>query len=68
MSQPDERPRTDVPDEDLPPDLVPADDNPLAEGLPAGETVEGLLEPDEDENEDEEQVEEDREAHQAEGA
>ncbi|SDD69955.1 hypothetical protein [Nocardioides lianchengensis] len=32
-----------VPDEALPEDLVPADDNPLAEGLDDGETVEGLL-------------------------
>ncbi|MEI5674538.1 MULTISPECIES: hypothetical protein [unclassified Nocardioides] len=32
-----------VPDEALPEDLVPGDDNPLAEGLDDGETVEGLL-------------------------
>lgn len=33
-----------VPDEALPDDLVPGEDNPLAQGLPAGETVEGMLE------------------------
>ncbi|MFC5730735.1 MULTISPECIES: hypothetical protein [Nocardioides] len=33
-----------VPDEALPEDLVPSEDNPLAEGLPPGETAEGLLE------------------------
>lgn len=33
-----------VPDEALPADLVPGPDNPLAEGLPPGETAEGLLE------------------------
>ncbi len=32
-----------VPDEALPEDLVPGDDNPLAEGLDDGETVDGLL-------------------------
>ena len=32
-----------IPDEALPADLVPSDDNPLAEGLPDGETAEGLL-------------------------
>lgn len=32
-----------IPDEELPEDLVPDDDNPLAEGLPDGETVDGLL-------------------------
>ncbi|WP_435771093.1 hypothetical protein [Nocardioides sp. SYSU DS0651] len=32
-----------IPDEALPADLVPDEDNPLAEGLPAGETAEGLL-------------------------
>jgi hypothetical protein len=35
-----------VPDEALPEDLRPGPDNPLAEGLPAGETAEGLLDPD----------------------
>jgi hypothetical protein len=43
-----------IPDEALPADLVPGDDNPLAEGLPAGETVEGLLDEDETEGKDEE--------------
>ncbi|GAB4006330.1 hypothetical protein [Nocardioides ultimimeridianus] len=37
-----------IPDEALPEDLVAGEDNPLAEGLPAGETAEGLLEPDQD--------------------
>jgi hypothetical protein len=32
-----------IPDEDLPADLVPGDDNPLAEGLDDGETVDDLL-------------------------
>lgn len=32
-----------ISDDQLPDDLVPGDDNPLAEGLPDGETVEGLL-------------------------
>ncbi|MGV3564601.1 MAG: hypothetical protein ACO1ON_15105 [Nocardioides sp.] len=31
-----------VPDEQLPPDLVPGEDNPLAEGLPDGEGAELL--------------------------
>ncbi|MCL2542948.1 MAG: hypothetical protein FWE71_10890 [Nocardioidaceae bacterium] len=31
-----------VPDEDLPDDLVPGEDNPLAEGLPPGETAESM--------------------------
>ena len=42
-----------VPDEHLPEDLVPGDDNPLAEGLPDGETVEGLLDESEDAQADE---------------
>jgi hypothetical protein len=37
-----------IPDEALPEDLVPGEDNPLAEGLPPGETAEGLLDPDPD--------------------
>jgi hypothetical protein len=37
-----------VPDEDLPDELVPGPDNPLAEGLPQGETAEGLLDPDQE--------------------
>ncbi|WP_183099715.1 hypothetical protein [Nocardioides pelophilus] len=32
-----------IPDEQLPEDLVPSEDNPLAEGLPDGETVGDLL-------------------------
>ncbi|TWG89979.1 hypothetical protein L615_009500000030 [Nocardioides sp. J9] len=43
MSEKNEEPRLGVPDEDLPEDLVADEDNPLAEGLPDGETVEGLL-------------------------
>lgn len=33
----------DIPDDQLPDDLVPSEDNPLAEGLPDGETVGDLL-------------------------
>lgn len=32
-----------VPDEQLPDDLVPGEENPLADGLEDGESVEGLL-------------------------
>jgi hypothetical protein len=32
-----------ISDDQLPEDLVPSEDNPLAEGLPAGETEDGLL-------------------------
>ncbi|MFD0807015.1 hypothetical protein ACFQ0K_13035 [Nocardioides caeni] len=32
-----------ISDDQLPDELVPSDDNPLAEGLPDGETVDGLL-------------------------
>lgn len=32
-----EQPTSAIPDEQLPPDLVPGEDNPLAEGLPDGE-------------------------------
>lgn len=39
--QQSEQPTTEtvsaIPDEQLPPDLVPGEDNPLAEGLPDGE-------------------------------
>lgn len=44
MSEPEnEKPETgSIPDEALPEDLVPSDDNPLAQGLPVGETVESL--------------------------
>jgi len=34
----------DIPDDELPEDLRPTDDNPLAKGLPPGEEVPGLLE------------------------
>lgn len=40
----DETAAAGVPDEALPADLVPDQDNPLAEGLPAGETADDLLE------------------------
>ncbi len=33
-----------ITDDQLPDDLVPSEDNPLAEGLPAGETAEDLRE------------------------
>jgi hypothetical protein len=42
-----------IPDEALPADLVPGQDNPLAEGLPAGETAEGLLDDEEGKSEEE---------------
>lgn len=41
-----------IPDEQLPDDLVPGEDNPLAEGLPDGETVDGLLDESEDADDD----------------
>ncbi|MQW75436.1 hypothetical protein GHK92_06085 [Nocardioides sp. dk4132] len=34
----------DIPDDELPEDLRPTDDNPLAKGLPPGEGVPDLLE------------------------
>ncbi|WP_166392362.1 hypothetical protein [Nocardioides ochotonae] len=34
----------DIPDDELPEDLRPTDDNPLAKGLPPGQGVAGLLE------------------------
>ena len=43
MSEHETEKSTGVPDEQLPPDLVPGEENPLAEGLPDGEG-EGLLE------------------------
>ena len=44
MSQQEEEGKqTGIPDEALPEDLVPGEENPLAEGLPPGETVDGLL-------------------------
>ncbi|CAN5222674.1 hypothetical protein BH09ACT12_BH09ACT12_08520 [soil metagenome] len=39
-----EEPTTGIGDEKLPEDLVPGDDNPLAEALPDGERVGDLLE------------------------
>lgn len=38
-----------IPDEALPEDLVAGEDNPLAEGLPPGETAEGLLDSEDEE-------------------
>lgn len=44
MSNPDETtPDLGIDDDQLPDDLVASDDNPLAEGLEAGDTVDGLL-------------------------
>jgi len=43
MSETPEETTTGIPDEDLPEDLVPGDDNPLAEGLDDGETVDDLM-------------------------
>jgi hypothetical protein len=43
-NQSDEGRQVGIPDEALPPDLVPEEDNPLAEGLPAGEKPHDLLE------------------------
>ncbi|CAB4721973.1 MAG: hypothetical protein F2667_10715 [Actinobacteria bacterium] len=42
MSQ-SEHESTGISDDQLPADVVPADDNPLAEGLPPGETEGDLL-------------------------
>ena len=39
-----------IPDEALPEDLVAGEDNPLAEGLPPGETAEGLLDSEDDDD------------------
>lgn len=50
-----------IPDEQLPDDLVPGDDNPLAEGLPDGETVEGLL----DESDESDEAEDAKDADEA---
>ncbi|GAB3860508.1 hypothetical protein GCM10028801_23450 [Nocardioides maradonensis] len=41
-----------VPDEALPEDLVAGEDNPLAEGLPPGETADGLLDPEDEDGQD----------------
>jgi len=41
---PHEHVHIDIPDDELPEDLRPTDDNPLAKGLPPGEGVAGLLE------------------------
>ena len=39
----DSEPTTGIPDESLPEDLRPSEDNPLAEGLEPGESVDELL-------------------------
>ena len=41
-NQPETEPTTGISDDQLPPDLVPGEDNPLAEGLPDGEGSEVL--------------------------
>ena len=41
-NQPESEPTTGISDDQLPPDLVPGEDNPLAEGLPDGEGSEVL--------------------------
>ncbi len=43
MSESENEPEIGISDDALPDDLVPSDDNPLAEGLEDGETVEGLM-------------------------
>ena len=43
-NQSEEGTEVGVPDEALPDDLVPGEDNPLAEGLPAGEKPHDVLE------------------------
>jgi hypothetical protein len=42
VNQPESEPTTGISDDQLPPDLVPGEDNPLAEGLPDGEGSEVL--------------------------
>jgi hypothetical protein len=42
VNQPESEPTTGISDDQLPPDLVPGEDNPLAEGLPDGEGPEVL--------------------------
>ena len=44
MSNSEEEPETGITDEQLPDDLVPSEDNPLAEGLADGESAGDLLE------------------------
>jgi hypothetical protein len=44
MSNSEEETETGITDEQLPDDLVPSEDNPLAEGLPDGESADDLLE------------------------
>ncbi len=43
MSESQHEPTAGIDDDRLPDDLVPGDDNPLAEGLADGETVDDLL-------------------------
>lgn len=44
MSNSQEDPRVRIDDDQLPEDLLPGEDNPLAEGLEPGETVDDLME------------------------
>ena len=43
MSESNGEPETGITDEQLPDDLLPSEDNPLAEGLDDGETVDDLM-------------------------
>lgn len=43
MSEHNEEPATTIEDEALPDDLTPGEDNPLAQGLEDGETVDDLM-------------------------
>ncbi|MGA8257300.1 MAG: hypothetical protein WB767_12075 [Nocardioides sp.] len=43
MSESENEPAAGINDDALPDDLVPGDDNPLAEGLDDGESVDGML-------------------------
>ena len=53
MSNSEEEPETGITDEQLPDDLVPSEDNPLAEGLSDGESAGDLLEEGKDAEPDE---------------
>lgn len=44
MSNTPEEPQSGIGDDQLPDDLLPGEDNPLAEGLEPGETVDDLME------------------------
>jgi hypothetical protein len=64
MTNSEEETETGIPDEQLPDDLVPSEDNPLAEGLADGESAGDLLEegksaePDEGDQDDTEESDE----------